>query len=106
MMPIRTYRQIHHQDRAINDMQRSIQEVIDSIADDEMVAAVEYRSKELQTGYENLLEHGLGRPVRGWLVTDNPQDADVWRNGDSTVDQTRYLSLGCDIDCTINVRVW
>lgn len=64
----------------------------------------------LTAGRENLVEHGLGRDIRGWWVTDIRGPAWVWRvtspstNGGD--DLSRFLVLGCSDDVTVTLVVF
>ena len=33
------------------------------------------------------IEHGLGRPVAGWVVVDRTAPGDVWRSGENGVNR-------------------
>ena len=46
------------------------------------------------------IEHGLGRPVAGWVVVDQTAPARVWRSGENG---TGKLVLKSNVSCTLTV---
>lgn len=56
-------------------------------------------------GTDLLLEHGLGRASRGYIVTDRDDERSTPATSASTnPDPTKYLYLTCNI--TINGQIW
>lgn len=63
----------------------------------------------LTAGVENLIEHGLGKTVRGWRLVDIQGPAFVWRVTSPTTngyDSTKHLALGCSATVTVKIEVW
>lgn len=60
----------------------------------------------LTSAIENWLEHGLGRDVRGWFLTDIDTATHVWRVTTSDADLGKFLPLGCSYDCSIDLVVF
>ncbi|MCW7555525.1 hypothetical protein NX722_23460 [Endozoicomonas gorgoniicola] len=46
------------------------------------------------------IEHGLGRPVAGWVVVDRTAACTVWRSGENG---TGKLVLTCNQSCTLSI---
>ena len=46
------------------------------------------------------IEHGLGRPVAGWLVVDRTAVCQVWRSG---LNGPGMLELTCDQSCDLSI---
>lgn len=53
-----------------------------------------------------LVEHKLGRKVRGWFVVDRDNNGTVWRDTSSTADLTKYLPLKSEAPVTIALVVF
>lgn len=60
----------------------------------------------LTTGSENLVQHKLGRAVRGWKLIDIQGNATVWRDTATTSDPEKFLSLQCSGNVTVKLEVF
>ena len=68
-----------------------------------------YVEVALTTGVENLVEHTLGKAVRGWRLVDVQGSATVWRVASPTTtgyDAARHLVLSCSANVTVKLEVW
>lgn len=66
-------------------------------------------SVALTAGVENLVEHGLGKEVRGWRIVDIRGPALVWRiTSPATTGYvaTKHLALSCSADVTVKLEVY
>jgi len=60
----------------------------------------------LTAGYENNIEHGLGKVVRGWKLVDVRDAAVIWRIADTEADQSKYLVLATTTDTIVSLEVF
>lgn len=60
----------------------------------------------LTAGYENLVEHGLGRKYRGWRLAGINAFAMVCDDASATDSPELFLPLLCTADCTVNLEVF
>lgn len=60
----------------------------------------------LASGSTQLLEHKLGRRVRGWRVVDRSSAATVYRDTASTADLALYLPLVVSASLTVSIEAF
>lgn len=89
--------------RVLDDLARrpqlSAEQLLDGNADAEYEIAAT----------ETLVEHKLGKAVRGWRATDIQGNAQVWRVTAPTTtgfDETKHLCLQASSAVTIKLEVW
>lgn len=86
--------------------QSEVETVLDDLSEREYLYGVRMEAATLEAGYENLLEHGLGREVSGFFVVDNDAGASVWRVSGSSANTKKYLPLGASSDCVVDVVIY
>jgi hypothetical protein len=62
--------------------------------------------KTLGAAATTLVEHKLGRKVRGWYVVDSSANAKVNRDVSSTADLTKFLPLYADVETIVDLVVF
>lgn len=75
----------------------------------EKSATAQVTGVALTVGVENLVEHGLGKVVRGWQLVDIRGPAFVWRvesPASSDYDETKHLALACSANVTVMLEVY
>lgn len=63
----------------------------------------------LLAGIENFVEHGLGVPVRGWIIVDNTAQTDIWRIASPTgtgYKADAHLALSVSANTTVRLVVF
>lgn len=61
----------------------------------------------LTGGFENAIEHGLGRAPKGWRLVEQSGQADIWHVTNSTTfPASKYLVLASSVDVTVRVEVF
>lgn len=60
----------------------------------------------LTSGTTKLVQHKLGRAVRGFKVVDINAAAHVFRDSSSTADLTKYLPVQANANCTVTLEVF
>ena len=96
--------------RDLTDMQRSIAALSDVTERGKIKERqVTVKDQDLGAGYENIVEHGLGRDVEGWVVVDTSAPALVWRILNPTtsgVDTRKHLVLCSTANTTVSIEVF
>ena len=63
----------------------------------------------LTSGQDNLIQHGLGKPARYFIVLMKQVNTDVWSPTSSTLSNKNsdftYINLRCSTTCTVSVWV-
>lgn len=60
----------------------------------------------LTTGQSNIIEHGLGRVLRGYQVGLKSADSNVWDSQASNLLSAKTLILNCDANCVVSLWVY
>lgn len=53
-----------------------------------------------------LVQHKLGREIRGWRLNKQTANAVVWEDETSTADRSLYLPLACSANVTCSIEVY
>lgn len=87
-------------------MQQNIEQSVNGLLDKKQMNSQLLENQSLTIGIENWVEHGLGRDLIGWKITDVDTMAMIWRVATSTADTTKYLPLAVSASCTIDIEVF
>ena len=61
----------------------------------------------LEVGFENWVEHGLGRKFVSWTVCDPRGNLGCWRRVEtSTADLTKYIPIAVTTPLTVDIMVF
>jgi hypothetical protein len=101
---VKPYSRVYTSDRVLEDMQNQIENTFTPFTSAAILDGILYENKTLTAAVENLLEHGLGRAYRGWIITDQDQACHIYRYTSSTADAKKFLPLVST--ATVNVGIW
>lgn len=101
-MALPVFRKIRTQVRDLIQLQDAVAAVFlpllkVSILDGRLIEDIEVTTSQV------VVNHGLGRELRGWILVDKNANARVWRVN-STTNPTRELHL--DSGATVTVSLW
>ncbi len=100
-------RRLYGLDRDVVRIQDHVGEVLDYIAQRPFYQGVELAEIALASGATTLVQHGLGRTVKGWTITRIDAAATVYDQiGTTSADLTQYLPLYASAACTVNLVVF
>jgi hypothetical protein len=94
----------HPTDTTVNRIRETLARSLESISKIALLNGNLLEDVELTAGSENLVQHGLGRTVRGWWLCDLDTAAIVNRYDASDADLAVYLPL--QTSATAIVSLW
>jgi len=98
----------HPQARELNTVQDSIEQVINPLADSQIIDGNYIKEIDLTTSADNLVEHKLGREPLGWIVVRKFADANIWESltaGGVSYDRKKFINFQTDTTTT-DVYFW
>jgi len=87
-------------------VQENVKRVLDEITDKPHMDSSLLESVVLTTGTTTLVEHKLGRNIRGWYIADRNAGATVYRDTASTADLAEFLPLITSATVTVSLVVF
>lgn len=107
MPRLKKFQKIDHPDYAVNRIQDNIEQAFEPVTRSEILQGVLTSSVQLKTGQDNLVEHKLGREVRGYLVIAKSASATVCdKLLDATDNTNKKLFLNLQSSADVTVRLW
>lgn len=103
---LKQYKKVSTDNRATNQLQENVEQALDPIISKEIIDGVLHKSIALITGQNNIIEHKLGRPIRGWFATRKRADSRLWDTQDTNTNTSTTLSLNCSANVTIDLWVF
>lgn len=103
---IRDFKKIKSEDSTLNRMQDQVEFTISQLVRTEILDGRLMKEVKLQTGSTNVIEHKLGRAIRGWVLTRKRANATVWDSQDSNTRQDKFLNLECSADVSVDLWVF
>lgn len=104
--PVLPQRIQHPTDADANRIRESIERSLESVVEIALLNGNLLKNVQLTAGRENLVQHGLGRSVRGWLVCDVNAAAVINRYAASTASLSTYLPLQTSATATVSLWVF
>ena len=104
-MPIKPFRKVRCNDSDLASVQDAVEVPIRDISSRRIIDGRQIISVSLTTGADNLIQHGLGRPLAGWVLTRINAQATVWDEQDDNAIGSLTLVLRCSADCTVDLWV-
>lgn len=93
--------------REFSEAQLRIERVVNPVLKRPWNQGVLIQGVVLETGYENWVEHGLGRAFISWTVCDPRTNLGMWRRAElSTADVTLYVPIVVSTPLTIDLWVF
>lgn len=103
---LKQYKKISSSDRAVNQLQENVEQVLSPIIDKEIIDGILIKDIELTTGQDNHINHLLGKTLTGYLITRQKASAIIWDSQDSNTSQSRTLILNCSANVTVSLWVF
>ena len=94
------------QDSDLNRFQSNVEEAVNPLINAEIVNGVLLKDIYMDAETVTLVQHKLGRKVRGWVVVRLRADARIWDVQDSNSNPTTTLALVASHAVTVDVWVF
>lgn len=101
---IPAFRAIRTAVRDIQRLQDALSKVFNAIQTKQILDGRLVSNVEIASGTITELDHGLQRPVRGWIVVDKNANAVVWTSASEIPNRT--LNLNTSANVTISLWVF
>lgn len=101
---IPAFRVIRTTVRDIQKLQDALARVFNAIQTKEILDGRLISDIVIETGTPKEINHGLGKPIRGWIITDINADANVYRSASTTPNSTFVLNASAN--CTVSLWVF
>jgi len=101
---IPSFRVIRTTVRDVQKLQDSLARVFNAIQTKEILDGRLISDIEIVTGTAKEINHGLAKPIRGWIITDINADANVYRGTSTTPNSTFFLNASAN--CTVSLWVF
>ena len=99
------YLKIQTNDSTLNRMQDNILRSVNPVVSNPLVDGQLLKGVSLQSG-ANLINHGLGRDLVGWIVTRLRQSATIYDTQDTNKTPSLTLQLVASGGCTADIYVF
>ena len=102
-----SFRRINTQNQELMRVQDAVTESFNVLNAALLTEARLLTGISLVSGSPTAVEHGLGRPVQGWLLADADTSAQVWRPVSAPVDApNKLLFLQASTSVTVSIIVF
>ncbi len=103
-MAITPYREVRTADTDLGRIQDAVKASLRDISSRSILDGQILTGRSLLTGQSNVISHGLGRPLLGWILVGQDANAVVWASPSVTPGLT--LVLQCSANCTVSLWVF
>jgi hypothetical protein len=103
---IPSLRRVRSDDNIVRQLQDATDSVLRSISARQILDGILIEDVELDSAGDNLIEHKLGRKLRGWIVVRQNINTNVWDSQDSNLLPDKTLILNCGSDVTVSLWVF
>ena len=89
--------------RELNTVQDAVEQVINPLADSQIIDGNYIKEIDLTVSVDNLVEHKLGREPLGWIVVRKFADANIWESltaGGVSYDRKKFINFQTDATTT------
>jgi len=101
---MRPFQRLVTEDQELNRVQQNMAEALRPVLTAAVLDGRLVEDVALATGQDNVVNHGLGRAVRGWLVVRQNAQADLWDTQASNAVPGRTLLMRTS--ATVTVTLW
>lgn len=95
------FRAIRTAVRDIQRLQDALSKVFNAIQTKQILDGRLIEDIELVSASANELDHGLQRPVRGWIVVGKNADSNVWTSESEIPNRTLILNASADVTISL-----
>lgn len=105
-MALPVFKRVKSQDRIVNQIQDNVEQVLSPllralISDGRLIENI-----LIETGTPKSINHGLGRKLRGWMVTSKNSNADIWDSQSTNKLSSKTLILNSSANVIISLWVF
>jgi hypothetical protein len=93
-------------DDNINKVQDNVQLALNPIINSPIINGILLSNITLTSGQDNIIEHKLGRELRGYLVVKKSANSNIWDLQDINKLSRLTLNLQCSTNCVISLWVF
>lgn len=104
-MGLASFTKIQTADRDLMSVQASVDDVFKQILSQAILNGNILTRVALVTG-ENIVNHGLGQKLLGWVLVRNRAHADLWDAQDDNPNPTKTLILEASANTTVDLLVF
>lgn len=97
----RTVSQVQTQDKDVNQLQQNLKQALDPIQKNPLIYG-NIVTQNIVSG-QNMINHGLGRPLQGWIIVGINGAAQIYDNQAGNADSFRTLILVSNANVRVSV---
>lgn len=101
-----TFEKTRAKNPEVSDLQDACAVVFRDIVSKEVLDGRLIENIAITTGTEKTINHGLGRAIRGWIVTRTSAGATVWDSQSNNTTPRATLVLNASANVTISIWVF
>lgn len=105
-MAIKSFKRIQSTDRVVNQMQDNIEQVLRRIISSAILSGQLIEDVDIVTGTEKVVNHGLGRELRGWFIVRQNANANLWDSQATNTLSNKTLILNSSANVKISLWVF
>ena len=105
-MAVKSFKKLNSADRNLNLVQDNIETFSIPLVKNPLLDGQLIEDQELVTGQDNIINHKLGRVLRGWLIVRQNAAADIYDTQADNSLPNLTLWLRSSADCTISLYVF
>jgi hypothetical protein len=103
---LKLFKKIGSGDTNLQKVQQNVQEAIEPLIASQIIDGVLLKNVELTAGQLNIVFHGLGRELVGWIVVGQDANSQVWDEQAANPLKTRTLRLRASTDTVVALWVF
>ena len=93
-------------DELLTRLQDNIQTALSELGNIPLMGGRLVLDVALTTGGDNVVNHGLDRPLTGWIAVRNSAQSTLWDTQGANPTPSRTLTLRTSATCTVNLWVF
>lgn len=92
--------------RELQQVQQNVHDALAPMEASRIVRGALLEGIELTTGATNIVQHQLGRPIKGCVVVMQSANSTVWTDQSGNTEPIKYVHLQCSANVTVSVWVF
>lgn len=90
----------------VKDLSNSMKEFAKQLASSPIIDGILIRDIDLTTGSVNIIQHGLGRNVIGWILVSNSTGCIIWDSQATNTDKDKFIYLNSSANTTASIWIF
>lgn len=105
-MSLKAFQHVNTEDQQLERVQQNIAAAVNPVIQASIIDGRLIKDVSLTTAQANLIEHKLGRALKGWFITRLRAGVTIWDEQDSNELPSRTLDLRSSADVVVDVWVF